>query len=261
MLPPMSPVEYAPTERLRPFVRSIRVIRASATNTQAVLPEPGFVLGFRFSGPAALLETGAARPLAGAGLIGVRTSLRRMKTFGGSGVVVTVFRELGAAQFFDLPMHELFGAVVGLADVTARAEVAEIEERLAEAESDPRRVAIVDEYLCRRLRARSPDPLVAAAISALRSAGGSIRIGPLAKRLGTSQDPLEKRFRRTVGASPKQIASIIRFRRVVAGHARGASLTSLAYEAGYFDQSHLIRDFRSFTGEAPERFLRGTSHC
>jgi AraC-like DNA-binding protein len=88
-----------------------------------------------------------------------------------------------------------------------------------------------------------------------------VRIRALAKELGTSQDPLEKRFRRVVGASPKQFAKIVRFLQVVRGFEGGRSLTELAHQAGYFDQPHLVRDFRAVTGEAPERFLRTREHC
>lgn len=42
---------------------------------------------------------------------------------------------------------------------------------------------------------------------------------------------------------------------------RGASLTRLSAEAGYFDQSHFIREFRAVTGEAPGRFFGNGDHC
>jgi methylphosphotriester-DNA--protein-cysteine methyltransferase len=252
---------FEPSERLRPFVRAISVIETSAVTTRSVLPTTGLVLGFRYAGMALLLEGNVSQPLASGGLTGFRCTLRRMCTLAGGGVVVAAFRELGAAQFFDQPLHELFGSMVSLADLLPPSELSEVRERLEAAESPSMRAAIVDRYLCQRLRARKPDDLVSAAVAAIRGAGGALRIAALARQLGTSQDPLEKRFRRLVGASPKQLSSILRFRRVVAGYARGRPLTALAHEAGYYDQSHLIRDFRAITSEAPERFLRGQDHC
>jgi AraC-like DNA-binding protein len=98
-------------------------------------------------------------------------------------------------------------------------------------------------------------------VRAIRAAPGSIRIRALAARLGLSQDRLEKRVRRAVGASPKQLASILRLRRAVDAYRPGASLTRLSADAGYFDQSHFIREFRSVTGEAPQRFFGAGDHC
>jgi AraC-like DNA-binding protein len=252
---------HAPSARLAPFVSTIQVMETLAPATRAVLPTPGLVVGFRYAGSATLLERGGERTLGNTGLTGVRTTLRRMRTSAGGGIVVVAFRTLGAARFFDEPLHELFGELVSLADLSARHDLAAVEERLALARSREARVAIVDEYLCRRLREREPDRVVAAAAAAIRARGGQVRIRALAKELGISQDPLEKRFRRGVGASPKQFASIVRFLGVVRGYEAGRSLTALAHECGYFDQPHLVRDFRAFTGEAPERFLRAREHC
>jgi AraC-like DNA-binding protein len=252
---------FTPSVRLRPFVRSISVMETDAVEESAVLPASGLMLGFRYAGTATLFGPEGARRVANAGLVGVRNTLRRMQTSAHGGIVVAAFTELGAAQFFDQPLHEWFGGMIALDDVCARVEFREVEERLVDARTNPARVALVDRFLCGRLREREPDTTVAAAVQALRRAGGALRIGVLAKELGISQDPLEKRFRRAVGASPKQLASILRFRRVVSGYAQGETLTVLAHDAGYCDQSHLVREFRAVTGEAPERFLKARTHC
>ena len=178
-------------------------LETDAVEESAVLPGAGLMMGFRYSGSATLLGPDGARPVANAGLVGVRNTLRQMQTSARGGIVVTAFTELGAAQFFDQPLHEWFGGMIALGDVCARAEFRDVEERLGEARSSEARVALIDAFLCRRLRDREPDGTVAAAVRAIRRAGGALRIGALAKELGISQDPLEKRFRRAVGASPK----------------------------------------------------------
>ncbi|HEX6272871.1 MAG TPA: helix-turn-helix domain-containing protein [Polyangiaceae bacterium] len=251
---------FVPTERLRPFIEKLQVMETDRPWLSLVLPSPGLVLGVRFGGTATLFEDGRPRRLGNTGLTGVRTTVRRMQTTAG-GIVVVTFRELGAAQLFDQPLDELFGAMVPLDALETARERSSVVERVALARSNAERAAVVDAYLVNRLRERAPDALVAAAVAAIRREGGSLRIRALARELGTSQDPLEKRFRRVVGASPKQFAKIVRFLHVVRGFERGQSLTELAHAGGYFDQPHLVRDFRAFTGEAPERFLRAREHC
>jgi len=83
----------------------------------------------------------------------------------------------------------------------------------------------------------------------------------LARDLGVSQEVLEKRFRRRVGATPKQFASILRFRRAIAVHRPGRDLGSLALEAGYYDQAHFNRQFRFVTGSAPGALLTSEEYC
>jgi len=256
---------FQPSERLRPFVLAIRVVEtgtdgvtdARGATISAPLPEAGLILAIRYAGRAELMDGRAAYAVPDASLTGVRTAIRRIRTSPGGGVVVAPFRAIGAMQFFDVPLHELFGGMAALADLASAREVDRLQTCLAEAGTTAERAAIVDRYLCSRLKPRPPDPVVAAAVSAIGRARGAVRIAPLARELGLSTDRLEKRFRRIVGASPKQLTSILRFRQVVARHQTGVTLTQLAHDAGYFDQSHLIRDFRSFTGQPPGEFLRG----
>ena len=65
---------------------------------------------------------------------------------------------------------------------------------------------------------------------------------------------LERRFLEEVGMTPKRLARISRFQRVFkALERRPIGWTRVAVECGYYDSSHLVRDFREFTGEAPSR--------
>lgn len=247
---------FEPSARLRPYVRAIRVIVTNAGVLTAPLPEPGLVLGVRYAGHAVMMEHDGTREIPSATLSGIRPSVRRIYTSGGGGLVVVVFQPTGAAHFFERSLHELFSGMADLAALTSRAGIDRLRTRLAEAGTDAARAALVDAYLCSRLVERTGDPMVTAAAAAIRHARGRLRVGSLSAGLGLSTDRLEKRFRRSVGASPKQLASIVRFRHAVRAFRPGLTLTQLAYDAGYCDQSHLVRDFRAVTGQAPGDFLR-----
>lgn len=69
---------------------------------------------------------------------------------------------------------------------------------------------------------------------------------------------LERIFECQVGLSPKLFARVARLRLALELSARTTvpDWSSIAVDAGYFDQSHLIRDFRSLTGETPAGFKR-----
>lgn len=76
--------------------------------------------------------------------------------------------------------------------------------------------------------------------------------------MGLSQSALERRFRKAVGTSPKQFASISRLQYVSSRYAAGGSLSEIAHDAGYFDQPHFVKDFKAFTGQPPDAFFRTT---
>ncbi len=248
----MAPI--APSPELAPYVRSYTFVEFDGASTSALLPASGVALALRYRGEA----RSAHGKLPDAALTGLRSTVRRLSTSAGGGVIVAAFREAGAARFFAAPMHELFERTVALGDVVPRGEAAEVSARVADARDDSTRVAAVEAFLRRRLSSARCDPLVERAAAEVRSSGGQLRIAALAERLGIGIDALEKRFRAVVGATPKQLASVVRVRRAVELHQRGASLTLAAFEAGYSDHSHFIREFRRVTGQAPRDFFRGT---
>jgi methylphosphotriester-DNA--protein-cysteine methyltransferase len=70
-----------------------------------------------------------------------------------------------------------------------------------------------------------------------------------------SLDPFEKRFRKVIGATPKQFGDIIRMKALIERRRNQDLLVNTALEAGFFDQSHFIRTFKKFTGKTPRHFF------
>lgn len=256
----MQVTRLAPSARLAPFVRGYAIVETREAATRALLPERGLVIGFRFAGAADLVEGGVARRVADAAITGIQGTTREMHTAAGSGIVLAMFAPAGARRFFAAPLHELFGQTGALEDLVPRAELARIGGRIADAHDHAARIAELERFLLARL-ASEADPVVDAAVAAIDAARGVVRIATLARRLGISQDPLEKRFRRAVGASPKQLARLVRLQHVIDDPRAGASWSARAVAAGYFDQSHFIREFRAMTGMAPTRFFEPGRFC
>ncbi len=135
-------------------------------------------------------------------------------------------------------------------------EVAEILELLSEARTNLQRIAIMEAFLEDRIASHKTDLVVAHAIRLIKEQRGTGRMKDLARALNISQDPFEKRFRALVGSTPKQYASVIRLRDVISRYPSFSTLTEASLDAGYFDQSHFIRDFKLFTGQPPKEFFK-----
>ena len=97
-------------------------------------------------------------------------------------------------------------------------------------------------------------PLLDAAMRELT--GPAARLTEVAARLGVSERHLRHLFAREIGLSPKHVARIQRVRRVLALAGR-REWAAVAGDAGFFDQAHMISDFRSMMGVAPGAFLAG----
>jgi AraC-like DNA-binding protein len=250
---------FAPSAALSPFVRRFEVVEADAAITRTLIPESGIILGFRYAGAATLLgdapDGQRDRLLPNIVLTGLRTAVRHMHTAAHSGIIVAKFHPTGAASFVPGPLHEIFGEVHEIRDLTLPPKFADTDT------TDAERITIVEQLLLSRYTHVAPDDLVEAAVREIACTHGAVRVAALAASLGVSQDTLEKRFRHRVGATPKQFATILRVRRAVELSAAGASFTTLAQEAGYYDQSHFNRDFRSITGTAPGQLLDSDEYC
>jgi AraC-like DNA-binding protein len=218
-----------------------------------VLPGTGLVIGFQYKGKITRLGD-TPQVLTASGITGLHDAYREFTNSPGTGTVLVYFRDIGAATFFGLPLHELFDSSVSLEHFVLRSELLLFEERLCEVQNDRERLELVEKFLLSRMKDTEPDSLVASALGLIYQNKGSIKIKELAAQLYTSQSPLEKRFRVIIGTSPKKFASIVRMKHLL-NNPKKASLTEMGYDAGFYDQSHFIKVFKGFTGETPESFF------
>lgn len=243
-----------PSPALRPFVKHFLVVEFPADGHDSHLPDTGPVAAFTFRGRCRL---DGDQWVPAAAFTGLHETLRRHEHVDRHAVVLAVFEPMGAAAFLREALEDFSGTTTDLAGVLAHAGL--LDELLGRIQSAPnhgRRVRHLEDFLLARLRDAAPDPLVAAAVNRLALQPGAIRIDALTRHIGLSQSALERRFRRTVGLTPKKFGAVVRFRHAVQLLARGDDLSSVALAAGYFDQSHFINDFRRATGRAPTEYRR-----
>lgn len=135
--------------------------------------------------------------------------------------------------------------------------IAGLVRHLAAEPAGPGLLDLLEQYAA-DARTGRPDPLVAAALDAI-GADPNARIGELADRLGVSDRALTSRFHAATGTTPKQHAQVLRFHRLIDAVGRpGGSpgWAQLAAASGYYDQPHVIRAFRRFSGWTPSEYLR-----
>src|SRR5206468_2173450 len=116
------------------------------------------------------------------------------------------------------------------------------------------RLDAVEDALRSILGEAKADPRVDAAVDAIIRSGGRVSIESVAEMSGVSRQHLARAFAHHVGVTPKTFARVMRFRRAMELGKRQL-WAEVAAELGYFDQSHLIADFREFAGETPVPFF------
>ncbi len=254
---------FQPAPALAPLVRAYEILEAAGVVERTLVPESGIILAFRYAGASWLVEGDEVERTPDAAVTGLRLTARRMRTAAGSGLVVAKLRAGAAPAFLEGSLHRLFGQTRPLAEVAPRLEVERCAREVRRAATDSDRVAAVERCRLRRAdhRRARPDARVDQAVRAILADAGAVRIGRLAAALGLSVDGLERRFRRRVGASPKQLASIVRLREAVIAASARPPLGELAVALGYYDQAHLNRQFVALLGAAPGAFLSRAEYC
>jgi AraC-like DNA-binding protein len=202
------------------------------------------------------------RRLSGAIVSGTYGSFFVIDTLQHASMLGVHFRPGGAVPFLGAPSCELADRHVDLAALWGREPAAELRERLCAAATAAERFRLLEKMLVRRLR-HPPQRhgAVAAALDAFQRTGSDVSIRDVAQDVGLSQRRFIQVFAAEVGLTPKLYCRVRRFQqaRRLVGKTAAPDWAGIAVTCGYFDQSHLIRDFREFSGLSPVAYLRQAS--
>lgn len=253
-------------EALRPFLRYCVVKTISSTGAAPLENKthadlwPSLVV---LKGPVIEVRDASGRltPVPRVTFMGAAKTPAEFSVPDGSQVIGFNFRPGKAHPFFGSGLDEFTDRIVPVSDAWG-AEGRVLEERIAEAKTPLAVKKVVEEAFIRRLErfegfpSALPEPLEAAL-----DAQGTSSVADLARRAGCSARHLKRLFDRWVGLSPKLFSRITRFQALTARltDPAQADWVGLANDHGYFDQSHLIRDFSDFAGLTPMEFLKSAA--
>jgi AraC-like DNA-binding protein len=168
------------------------------------------------------------------------------------------FKPAGVYPFLQLPLSELSNQIVPV-DVIWGQFAAEIRERLYAAPTIEAGFAVLERLLLARLADTVHGlDVVKYAIAQTARQHGALSIRALSDHIGISQNHLGTLFKRMVGVPPKELARFYRFAHVIYSidPAKEVDWGRIARQSGFYDISHLTKDFVDFTGHNPSDYLR-----
>ncbi|MGD1919201.1 MAG: helix-turn-helix domain-containing protein, partial [Pleurocapsa sp.] len=192
-------------------------------------------------------------------ICGQQTEYKDIVSSDSIGMLAVVFYPYALRAFLPNLVSEFTDRSISLNDLFP-AETNILEERIIEANSVRSRILLIENFLLKRLTILNSFSITKEAVNIITKVNGQITVGEMANKLNLSKRQLERIFLADVGISPKKLGRIIRFNTSIKLFSLVEPLTALAYEAGYFDQSHLVRDFREFSGLSPKEFFRQPCH-
>lgn len=250
---------HLPPPPLRPWVEALWIVRgADPGRRERVLPNGAIELILNLGAPHAVVRADGSRDLfRRAWVSGLQEGPIVIEATEDTDLLGVRFRPGGLGPFLRAPAGELTGLVVEHDDLFGR-ELEPVIERVLAARGDLARLRALESFLLGRLEPeRAPPVWVGRVLGAFADPEDVPSIGSLAEEVGVSHKHLIATFRRAVGTTPRHLARIIRLQAAIhAARGRGPiDWAALAVACGYYDQSHLIRDFKLLAGATPVEYL------
>ncbi len=171
-----------------------------------------------------------------------------LKNTGVSGMIGVKLQPAALHILYDLDMSRLQGMVVDFMDFLPKMEMI----NPAKENFDQFCNRIEDQFLS---RVNSTESSVEKVIKLMQEKHGILDVGELSTQVGYNKRTLERLFKKQVGLSPKLYSRIVRLSYIFeCVKEEDYSWASIAYQAGFTDQSHLIKNFKEFTGEDPSKY-------
>jgi AraC-like DNA-binding protein len=177
--------------------------------------------------------------------------------------IIIVFQPDGLYKLLGISASELKDQIVTAQDVFGT-PVTKLYETLFQLSHSTEKVRALNSFFYElAIHGRSPgQTLLPTVLRHIAQQKGLVTVEQLVHYTGYTERHIERIFAQQVGISPKQYGNIVQlhsFLKLLRDKPVEISLTSVSYESGYFDQSHLIRAFKKYTGITPSQYLNQTN--
>jgi len=167
------------------------------------------------------------------------------------------FQPGGLQRFIDFEVGSLTGIAKSVVDIWGD-DGAKLENQILNAADNTDKIELLETFLLARLRlSNKHDTDAEFCVNALVDSNGAASVDDIAAKLKLSKRQLERKFMAAVGLPPKTLARILRFQHTLQliENREFVSFTRVAYDGGFYDQAHFIKDFRHFTGLNPKMYF------
>ena len=237
--------------------------RTSVFTTRRELPHPEGVLIVNLGEPIAITGgDGAVLALGPGEAFAAGAHLRpALSHSSGAQAGIHVFLPLATLRrLLSLPTNELVDRVIPLEAVLG-AQARDLGARLIETPDRGTRATVLGDALARRLAGGASVGRPQVEGLAARRARGKSDIAESARDIGWSGKQFRPRIQDAVGVGPRAYRRLLRFdalTKAIANAAGAPDWAALALDAGYYDQAHMIREFRELSGLTPGTYLART---
>lgn len=251
---------YDPSPELQPFIKCFWTLEAPAAETeerQRIVPDGCMEMIFHYGDLYRQYFPGGDNIIQPRCFVfGQISNYLEIAPTGITGIISARFHPNGLTPFINIPVTSMEDRAVPLEELFGDDGIRLSEAVLAAADTQSR-MLLIEGFLLERLQTpQAADRITQSCVEAMLESAGQLTVDDVADKLQVNRRQLERKFSSAIGISPKQLLRVIRLQNTIKmlEKKQFTSLTALAYENGYFDQAHFIKDFKEFTGVSPKQF-------
>ena len=245
-----------PSPLLAPYVKNYWLLKAVSDSASLQRTVPTGMMSLIFHRGNRLFSVYENELHPRAFLNGHESTFADLRYTGQINMISVVFRPAGVRAFFNLPIIKTNNLRLTAGDMEDK-ELSQLENSLTSTEDEQLCVLLIEQFLLKRLTRLAEHNLnrIEAAIRLINS--GQTDVSVLADASCLSRKQFNRIFSEYVGSNPKEFSRTVRFQRALHILETGSqiSMTALAYECGYFDHSHMIKEFKALSGYTPTEYI------
>lgn len=258
----MQPVFFKPSPPLKELVNHIMVFQSEFNSHLPApsillppLPEQCLFFYLQDQVEADYLSTNKKLKLYTCSLVGPQTSSLKLKLGYKHFVVKVSFQPGGLFRLLGIPMYELLQVEAFNGQDFLGKMIRELNDMIYETEDMASMVCQIDAAIVKKTNQLKPKLPIDQVFQLMINKGGLMSIETAASHAFLSNRQFERQFKQRIGLSPKFFSRLIRFSNawVIKENNVNKTWTDIAHHTGYFDQMHLIRDFKEFAGVNPKQ--------
>lgn len=157
------------------------------------------------------------------------------------------FKPLSIIKHLHVDAFELTDVSVDLC-VLLGCDAKQLESQIVEARDDQERIRIMESYLIKlTAEHHKEDPVMASALNSISHNMSVVKVNSLAKELFISEKQLQRKFKQTIGTTPKKFIDVLKLRNLTKALRKDESnLDQLIFDYGFFDHSHYLKVMKKY---------------
>ena len=246
-----------PSKELQPFVRYYWILRVTADGIVSQRTLPTGCVSLIFHRKERLFSSNLSDLQPHSFICGQETVFSDVSSTGETEMIVVVFQPHTSKLFFNHPISLYRNLNIPIIDVEDK-ELTELSNRIEDSISNETCIKFIESFLLNKIMVNTSYylPRLSEIIKSVNS-NPDISTKELAHIASLSEKQFCRVFSDNVGLSPKEFLRVIRIQRAISilQNSPKVSFAELAYDCGFTDQSHMIKEFKQFSGYTPKEFL------